>query len=402
MVVLRAAFVAAMCFSWAPAALAQTPVPATREDLIARQQEEKARNAAPYEPGRAEALFLRFEERGFPLVGSPPGFYPALDSVYPGGGVALGAGYRKFTGHRALIDVRGLYSIATYKRVEATFRSPGHVRDRVGIGARAGWLDAPRVAFFGIGARTDRIDRTVFRIRQTYLEGDVDWRPAPWVQFGVTGGYEAYDQGPGTGRGPSIEERFTPGEAPGLGEDWRFAKVSTSAALLWTDTPAYSRNGGFLRWTYDARVRLKADGSFGLTRTEIVQHIPILRETWVVSLRGRADAVVGEADAPYFLMPSLGSGGTLRAFPTGRFRDRHSLLLSGEWRWIPSRLALDLALFVDAGSVGATWKDVTSGPTKSDYGIGVRFHTPSATVLRLDLARGAEGMRLVFSSSAAF
>jgi len=276
MAVLRAAFVAAVCFSWAPAALAQTPVPATREDLIARQQEEKARNAAPYEPGRAEALFLRFEERGFPLVGSPPGFYPALDSVYPGGGLALGAGYRKFTGHRALIDVRGLYSIATYKRVEAAFRSPGHVRDRVGIGARAGWLDAPRVAFFGIGARTDRIDRTVFRIRQTYLEGDVDWRPASWVQFGVAGGYEAYDQGPGTGSGPSIEERFTPDEAPGLGEDWRFSKVSTSAALLWTDTPAYSRNGGFLRWTYDARVRLDADGSFGLTRTEIVQHIPIL------------------------------------------------------------------------------------------------------------------------------
>lgn len=398
----RAALIAAVCLSWAQPVLAQPPAPATREELIARQQEEKLRESAPYEPGRAEAMFLRFEERGFPFVGTPAGFYPALASVYPGGGLALGAGYRTFTGDSAMLDVHGLYSIATYKRVEAAFRSPGHARDRVEVGVRAGWLDAPRVAFFGIGGDTDRVDRTTFRIRETYVEGDVDWRPSPWFELGVSGAYEAYDQGPGTGRGPSIEQRFTASDAPGLGEDPRFARLSTSAALLWTDSPAYSRSGGFIRWTYDGRARLDTDGSFGVTRTEIVQHIPILRETWVVSLRGRADAVAGDADAPYFLLPSLGSGGTLRAFPTGRFRDRHSLLLSGEWRWIPSRLALDLALFVDAGNVGATWRDVTRGRMKTDYGVGVRFHTPAATVLRVDLARGAEGMRLVFSSSAAF
>ena len=32
---------------------------------------------------------------------------------------------------------------------------------------------------------------------------------------------------------------------------------------------------------------------------------------------------------PYFMLPSLGSGSTLRAFSSWRFRDRNSLLLQG-------------------------------------------------------------------------
>ena len=38
-------------------------------------------------------------------------------------------------------------------------------------------------------------------------------------------------------------------------------------------------------------------------------------------------------------MPSLGSGRTLRAYRSWRFRDRHSILGQAEFRWIPNRLA---------------------------------------------------------------
>jgi hypothetical protein len=39
---------------------------------------------------------------------------------------------------------------------------------------------------------------------------------------------------------------------------------------------------------------------------------------------------------------------------------------------------------------------------KSNVGIGARFHTPVATPLRIELARGREGLRLVFTGGAAF
>ena len=76
--------------------------------------------------------------------------------------------------------------------------------------------------------------------------------------------------------------------------------------------------------------------------------------------------------------------------------------VSGEWRWIPNRLALDLALFYDTGMVAPELDAITLDRFVSDYGIGVRFHGPARTPLRVELAHSREGTRLVFSASAAF
>ena len=85
----------------------------------------------------------------------------------------------------------------------------------------------------------------------------------------------------------------------------------------------------------------------------LIQHVPVLRETWVLSFRGDMKTTLGDDSVPYFLLPSLGSGSTLRAYHSWRFRDRHSLLMSGEFRWIPSRLGMDMAIFYDAGKVAS-------------------------------------------------
>jgi outer membrane translocation and assembly module TamA len=101
-------------------------------------------------------------------------------------------------------------------------------------------------------------------------------------------------------------------------------------------------------------------------------------------------------------LPWLGSGSTLRAYGTGRFRDKHSMLMSGEWRWIPNRFALDMALFCDAGTVAPRFKDLHFSDLKYSYGVGVRFHGPAITPLRFDVAHGDEGFHFVISSSAPF
>ena len=123
----------------------------------------------------------------------------------------------------------------------------------------------------------------------------------------------------------------------------------------------------------------------------------------MISLRGLLQSTLDDDDVvPYFLLPSLGSGSTLRGYSSWRFRDRHSLLLSAEWRWIPNRLGLDMAIFYDAGIVTNRFRELTLDGMKSDVGIGVRFHSPLATPLRIELARGSEGLSLVFAGSAAF
>jgi hypothetical protein len=101
-------------------------------------------------------------------------------------------------------------------------------------------------------------------------------------------------------------------------------------------------------------------------------------------------------------MPSLGSGSTLRAFPSWRFRDRHSLLMSAEWRWMPARLFLDAALFYDAGKVASRRGDLNFDGLEQDWGLGFRFHGLLATPLRVEFAHGREGFNIVFSGAAAF
>ena len=59
-------------------------------------------------------------------------------------------------------------------------------------------------------------------------------------------------------------------------------------------------------------------------------------------------------------------------------------------------------MFYDAGKVAARTADLDLNDLKSDYGFGVRFHGPLATVLRVDVARSNEGTRLVFAASPVF
>lgn len=94
--------------------------------------------------------------------------------------------------------------------------------------------------------------------------------------------------------------------------------------------------------------------SFDRLDGEIVQHFLILRENWVISLHGLVETTLGNGDdVPYFLMPSLGSGSTLRGFTSWRFRDRHRLLMQAEFRWIPNRTGLDMPIFYDTGKVAS-------------------------------------------------
>ena len=136
---------------------------------------------------------------------------------------------------------------------------------------------------------------------------------------------------------------------------------------------------------------------------EVTQHVPILRESWVLSGRALASTTWDKQgqQIPFYLLPSLGGGSNLRGYSSFRFRDRNSLLLQAEWRIMVNRF-LDTAFFYDAGKVTQRTADFDFNGLKSDYGFGVRFHGPFATPLRVELARSNEGLHLVFSSSAVF
>ena len=372
----------------------------TRAEEIAAEQAKKAQTLQPYTPTGPEAVLSRFEQR----LLYPPRFGVTLDSVYSGGGFTVGALYREPVGDRAFVTGRGLLSIKLYKLAEFGVTSPGHAGERLDFSARAGWRDATQVGYFGLGPDSEKDDRANYRFKETYVEGGLTFRPAWWLPLDARVSYEDWQLESGKGSAPSIETIYTPATAPGLGQSPTFLRTDLRAAVDWRHpAPLYARRGGFYGVAYNRYDDSDDALTFDRVDVELIQHIPIWRETWVVSLRTRVQSTLGDDDVvPYFMLPSLGGGHSLRAYQSFRFRDRHSLLASAEWRWIPNNLGLDMALFYDAGKVASRRSALDFSNLTSNWGIGARFHGPLATVLRIEAAKGGEGWKLVISTSSPF
>jgi hypothetical protein len=372
----------------------------TRAEVIAQQQADKAKHLHLYEPSKPELVLNRVQRL---FAGPPSGAFPVFGSVYGGGGPTLGAGYRKYYGDRSSWELKGLYSIKNYKLFEVSTTSPGHLLGRLAYGANAGWRDATRVGYYGLGVETSQDDRANFEFKEGYGGAWAHLRPVRWVALEQRVAFEDYTLEPGEGKVPSIEERYTPITAPGLGDSPSFVHATTSAGIDTRTSSGYTRTGGYYGVSLHNYIDTNDTYSFNRVDATAVQHIPILRETWVLSLRGNVQTTVDDDDlVPYFLLPALGSSTTLRAFHTGRFRGRHSMLTSAEFRWTPSRLAMDMAVFYDAGKVVDRRRDLDFTGLVHDWGLGVRLHAPAATIIRTELAKGREGWHLVFAASPAF
>ena len=380
------------------AASAQT---SSRAEEIAAKQAEKATRLEPYVPSRLELALSRVERRFV----DPPPWSVTFDSVYAGGGMTGGVRYARPYADRAGWSATALYSINQYKLFELGTTSPGHLRNRLDLSARAGWRDATQVGFYGLGMTSSDDDRANYRFQQPYAEGAATYHPLPWIPISGRLSYERYHLKSGKGSAPSIETQYTPATAPGLGDSPAFLHVEVDAGIdTRSPSPGYARSGGYYGIAFHHFGDFDETYTFDRLDAELIQHVPMLRETWVLSFRTRLQTTIGDDSVvPYFLMPSVGGGRTLRGYSSWRFRDRHALVANLEWRWIPSRLGLDMALFCDVGSVSARRSDVDFQDTASDCGVGARFHAPQrATFLRIEIARGTEGWKLVFGSSAAF
>jgi len=385
----------------ATTAPAQTPEPDTREAVIEEAQAAKAPTEHPYVPGAGERLMNKVETI---LVGTTPHWHPFFDSAYRGGGFTLGLGYVGHVSSYNFVDVRGSYSIAGYKRAEAEFVAPKLFRRRGELSVLGGWRDATEVAFYGVGTNTPQEDLTNFGFEQPYASALLTVRPTRrFLLFRGGAEWSQWSLKSGSGSSPSTDTVYTPENLPGLGTTTNYVHLQGTVGLDWRISSGYARRGGFIGVT--AHDYIDKDSRFGFeaVRYEAIEHLPILRETWVLSLRGIVETTYhkdGE-QVPFFMLPSLGGGSDLRGFSSWRFRDRHRLLLQGEWRIMANRF-LDTAVFYDAGKVAARTSDLDLDGLKTDYGFGVRFHTPVATPLRIEVARSSEETRLIFAMSPVF
>jgi hypothetical protein len=375
--------------------------PATREAAIEEAQGEKVNTLHPYVPGKVEGVLNRVEEI---LTNGSPRWHPFFESAYYGGGFTLGAGYAHHVSPYNLLDVRGSYTILGYKRIETELSAPRLFHRRGSLSLLGGWREATQAAFYGIGMDTSKDDRTDFDFRQPYGSATLTVRPTRRSLM-LRGGVELsqWSLRPGEGDFPSIETVYSPETLPGVGTTTTYLHSQGTVGFDWRTSPGYSRRGGFYGVTLHDYADKDEQFGFRQFDYEAIQHIPILREAWVITLRGIARTTENKTDqqVPFFLLPYVGSGSTLRGFTSHRFRDQNGLTLQAEWRIMVNRF-LDTAFFYDAGKVAARRADLDFNGLKSDYGFGVRFHGPAVTPLRVELARSPEGLAFIVSTSPIF
>jgi hypothetical protein len=375
----------------------------TRAEAIQEEQAQRATTAAPSPPIPLGRVFDKLEDWGV-IGGTPRGPYPWMGSVYPGGGFAAGAGYRKPFADDGAFKMFGGYSMDGFTRAQTDLALPTFARNRGRITLAGRYIDATDVRFYGVGNDSSKDDLTRFGYTPTSGGVRIDFG-GKFVSF--DGGVEILEIETSGGRtAPSIEDRFSPSGTPGLGvSTFDYVNSRAGVAIDWRKPLGYSGRGGLYRVQFDDYRELNDDlYSFRSVEAELLQLIPILRANWVLALRGLA--TVADLDnanvVPFFMLPSLGGGSTLRGYPDFRFRDRTRLLMNAELRWTPARF-LDMAVFYDTGKVAGDYRDLDLDGLKNSYGIGMRLIGIEGYVFRIEAARSREhAARLIFNAGGAF
>ena len=329
-----------------------------------------------------------------------------LAEMIPGAGWAGGLVYRRWgKNDRQVAEISSAFSTRGYMTVEARYEKPQLARSRFAVGARGSWQDYPRLTYFGQGSDSLEANESEYGLRSFNVAGYGIYRPVQWLSVRSELGILA----------PSVEssanafkrdrsdaaDAFAGDPVFATDDQPTFLTAEISVTADSRDFPGHPLRGGLFhlsaardsdRSTSAADTRPSA--SFGRYEAEAAQFIPLARGRVVLVARGRWVSTRADDSqfVPFYLQPSLGSHSLLRSYSDFRFHDRHLALINIETRFA-LMTHVDAALFVDAGNVAARAADLNLA--KRSYGAGLRLHSRHLTFLRMDVAHGDEGWRML-------
>jgi outer membrane protein assembly factor BamA len=366
---------------------------------IAAQQERKAAEVKPDEPGKAERIFLRVKEHNWVerLMAPPDGLGPKFGGLAPGTGFAIGARYRRsdlFDG-RARFGASASTSLRGDRKLDMELTAPRLANGKVFTTFYAVRHDYSRMSYYGPGPDSNKSGRSDFRLEDTAVDATVGLRPFRGLTVGASAGYLWNNVGPGTdSRYANTELAYSPQQAPGIDFQSNYLRTGAFAQYDWRDNPDGPRRGG----SYLAQFSDYRDRTFGLTDfrrvdLEAQHYLPVLNQRRVFAIRARTALTYSDAPIPFYMQPSLGGSDDLRGYRPYRFRGDNMMVMNAEYRWEVFS-GLDMAIFGDAGKVFDRKADFNLRNLESDLGFGFRFNERNRTFLRLDVAFSHEGFQI--------
>ncbi|HEU4747318.1 MAG TPA: hypothetical protein VFS56_02370 [Gemmatimonadaceae bacterium] len=360
-------------------------------------------------------LFAKIERtiiRIHSIFGRP--LHPVIGTGAPGGGWGAGVGYTAPTHGPWEFDVRGLWTLKNYQLAEAVLGYHGRRAEFEGYGR---YRDMQRLDYFGPGPASNLFNRTSFSLKDPLAGAHGKFRVAPWLALGVRVEEMWPREAPGK-RLPTIDQRFTPAEAPGLFTSSRFGRYQGSIDIQLPAAPGDGfYQGTKSRLTYAIYDHQDAElYNFRRVDLEAQQTFAGFGAHHRLTLSGWASTSITDAgqQVPFYLQRTLGgkselrsvhdtrigsdgTQGTLRGYRDLRFRDRNLLLLQAEYR-LPVWGPIDATLFADAGKVAPRRSDLDLADLRRDFGFSLSVMKGWATAARVDVGFGSgEGTRVFLS-----
>lgn len=340
---------------------------------------------------RKSALVQRLQNHG-------DGFYPRAFSLTTGASWSAGAGYRRhILDDRAVFDSGTEFSIRGYRLVETSIEFPS-LPNRLYFRGDARYRHFPQEDFFGIAGASREPLRSTYLLQTGEVWSTVGMRVLPKMTAGVELGWLDVNVGRGTdGNYPIVQDLFDVAAVPGLYEQPNYLRTGVFWDYDRRDEPKYPRSGTRYRAGFNDYRDLTLDRySFKRFDAEMSAFMPVMADRDVIALRGRLTYANNKPGhiVPFYMLPTMGGGTSLRAFDEFRYRAENALLVNGEYRWGVHKF-VDVAFFGDAGKVSNDYQGINPKGLIANYGVGLRLHTATRGLFRFDIAHGREGTRFL-------
>jgi len=340
--------------------------------------------------------------------------HPIVSGIGAGGGIGAGVGYDT-PGHAPWVaNAHALYTINQYWLVQGSL---GFKNRRTQLEAYGRTRDMVRLSYYGPGNNSNEFNRTSYSYRDPVIGALGAFRATPWLTLGGRAEYLWPNVRSGE-RKPSIEQVFTPSDAPGLFTKVRFGRYQASveasipAALgdaFYQGTRARAAYGIYDDLTLNQFNFRRLDVEAQQTFAGFAAHHRVILNGWVST-----SMTDDGQEVPFYLQQTLGgrsriravhehrlgyegSEATLRGFGNLRFRDRNLMLAQAEYR-LPLWGPVDAAVFADAGKVASARSELDLNDLRRDFGFSLSLVNAWFTLARVDVAFGSgEGARLLLS-----
>jgi hypothetical protein len=359
-----------------------------RQAVLEGEQTQKSAVLEPYVPSKGERLIDRVENV---FVYPTQTWHPFFENAYRGGGFAAGLGYMWHATSYSYVDIRGSYSIKSYKRAEIEFVSPRLFNRRGELSLLGGWRAATEVGFYGVGIDTSVDNRVNYGFERPYGGALLTGRPTRRLLL-LRGGldYSKWDLKSGTG-GTSIEDVYTPETLPGRRDhdlsahqrplDSTGGRPRLRAARQFYGVTAHDYNDrddlfGFRQLDYGDSARSDSPRSLGA----------------LISRPG-ANLVLRNQQVPFFICRRSAAART-NGLPSWRFRDHNSVL--------HRPVANHGQSFLDTAFLRCPAGRLAKSDLNLDHQqratVSVPDSTRPSTVLRIDVAKSRK-CSIVFATS---